>query len=213
MTLTVENPWRLAWLSGIALLALVFGGAGILQDTGLLSLTPPPSLTDVTPANDMPSAGALPLYQAALTAWATVILLIPAYIAVWRRNVSDQDWAIWLAFWTVSYVAYAIHIYVSAFWFFEGDFARMTASSRVSAFWPGMILLIWWPIDISVALKNRQESQYIKGQRLVLHVATFVLFFGGSAVKGELVTIKLLGLALAGATLVGMWQWIKGRDT
>ncbi len=176
------------------LLACAFYAAYLMQSSNLFSLVPPPTDANPNPAADVSPDRVLSLYQSAFTAWAALILLVPVYIFVWFRT----HYTSWLAFWTVSYVAYVIHLYVSAFWFFEGDFAAMTSSSRVSAFWPGMLILLWWGIDIAIGLKGA-HGKWVTVQRVIVHVLVFVLFVGGSAVKGETALIQLMGWALLGA--------------
>jgi len=101
-------------------------------------------------------------------------------------------------FWTTSYIAYIIHLAVSMFWFFEGDFSAMTSSTRVSAFWPGMVIVLWWGLDIALA---GTQAKWVTVQRVMIHVLVFVLFVGGSAVKGETALIQLMGWALFGTGL------------
>ena len=51
-------------------------------------------------------------------------------------------------------------------------------------------------------------GKWVTVQRVILHVATFVLFFGGSAVMGELSAVKLLGLLLFLAAIAsGVLRW------
>ncbi len=203
-----SSPPRLANILLVALMALAICGAWLLQNSGILSLTPPPSI-----ANAMPEPDAVgrefALYLSAFTAWAGLFLLMPAYVFVWCRRGSAvaRDW--WLAFWGVAFAAYLIHLIVSMVMFFGGDFSAMTSTSRVSAFWPGMLILLWWPLDLLLA--RRPETAWITMQRVALHVAVFALFVGGSAVMGELVVAKVIGLALFALVLVSFGRWAKRR--
>lgn len=188
-----KHIWRIAIFAAFALIAAAFAGAAIFQDSGMLSLIPPPTQADPAPAADVTPDRILALYQSAFTAWAALILLIPAYIFVWFRTHYTK----WLAFWTTSYLAYAVHIYVSAFWFFEGNLETMTTSSRVSAFWPGMVILVWWGVDAAIGFA-KTRARWVTIQRAIIHVLVFALFVGGSAVKGETALIQLMGWALLG---------------
>lgn len=183
----------------LALIAAAFAGAAAFQDSQFLSLIPPPTDTNPIPSADVTPARIPALYQSAFTAWAALILLVPAYIFVWFRT----HYAAWLAFWTTSYIAYVIHLYVSAFWFFGGDFTAMTTSSRVSAFWPGMAILVWWGVDVLIGFAKPQ-AKWVTVQRAVIHVLVFVLFVGGSAVKGETALIQLMGWAFFGVGVGAM---------
>jgi hypothetical protein len=193
----------IAALTTLAILSAAIIASFSTQSMGLLSLIPP----DATEPDAL--GRELSLGLSAFTAWATVVLLIPAYVAVWFRNRSARAWQLWLAFWAAGFVAYIVHLVISMFGFFGGDFAWMTSSTRVSAFWPGMALAIWWPIDLWLA--RRPETTPIAVQRVVLHIGAFVLFFGGSAVKGELGAIRLIGYVLLAATILALGKWILVR--
>lgn len=183
---------------GLILLAAAFVMAQVAHEWDLLSVIPPGGTVPDTGPNNL-----LALYQSAFTAWVTVVLLVPVFVLVWFRNASTSAWRWWLAFWGVSWLTYIVHLCVSAFGFFGGDFDWMTRSSRVSAFWPSMVLALWWLMDVALAWRARIEGGWVKMQRVFVHFATFVLFFGGSTIKGELLTIKGLGLVMAAGMIIG----------
>jgi len=190
----------MAWGAMALLIGLAFLAAWITQGWNLLSLTPPATEAVPTPAPDVAVGEELSLYQSAYTAWAALVLLIPAYLFIWGRPSA------WLAFWTTSYLAYLVHLAVSGLVFFGGDFAAMTSSSRVSAFWPGMGIVLWWGIDIALALASTR-GRWVTAQRVALHLLVLVLFVGGSAVKGELMMVQLIGWALLGLALAAGLKW------
>lgn len=204
----MSRPGSVA-LTGLVLLTLAaFAAAYMAQGMGWLSFVPPATDAVPDPQPDTDASTALALYQSAFTAWAALILLLPAYWFYLTRGADRH----WLALWAASYVAYLLHLYVSAFLFFGGDFAWMTSSSRVSAFWPGMALIVWWGIDIVLALRGA-DAEWIGFQRAILHLGTFVLFFGGSAIKGETATIKIIGFAFAGVAMAGIIMAKRRRTT
>ncbi|WP_306116755.1 MULTISPECIES: hypothetical protein [unclassified Roseovarius] len=203
MTDNSANPLALGSL--ILLTMAAFGAAVLAQDSGWLSYVPPATAAVPEPAPDVDDRNALALYQSAFTAWAALVLLIPAYWFYLTKGAGRQ----WFAFWLVSFIAYLIHLYVSAFLFFGGDFTWMTTSSRVSAFWPGMALIIWWAVDLVIAWRG-MALRWFGIQRGVLHIATFVLFFGGSAIKGEMIAIKLLGAVFAIAVVLALFSKRRG---
>lgn len=205
--MTLEKPWPVAVIAGALLIALAFWAATEFEGSGMLNTTPPATEANPNPQVDTDETTILALYQSAFTAWAALILLIPTY-AYYLTQGSGQGW---LAFWIVSYVAYLVHLYVSAFLFFGGDFGWMTTSSRVSAFWPGMLLIPWWGLDVVLGFK-RIEATWVRIQRGILHLGTFVLFFGGSAIKGETMTIKALGVVLALVALVALVSGVRARQ-
>ncbi|MCY4179802.1 MAG: hypothetical protein OXC60_09850 [Litoreibacter sp.] len=205
MTNSLTSPRTAAPLT-LALLVFAFALANYTQDMALLSLTPPPTDANPNPGPDVTPDRVFSLYLSAYTAWAALILLIPAYVFVWFQSRYQS----WLAFWAASYVAYVVHLYISAFWFFEGDFTAMTTSSRVSAFWPGMVILVWWGVDVLIGLALA-TGRWVTIQRVIVHLLVFVLFVGGSAVKGETTTIQLMGWAFFGAGVGAMVVYVVNR--
>ncbi|MEL7257557.1 MAG: hypothetical protein AAFN80_06890, partial [Pseudomonadota bacterium] len=77
--MTLEKPWPVAAISGVALIALAFWAATVFEGSGMLSTVPPATEANPTPQVDTDESTILALYQSAFTAWAALILLIPAY--------------------------------------------------------------------------------------------------------------------------------------
>ena len=204
----VKSIWRISFAAMIASVIGAFLAALTLQNAGLLSLVPPVTWENPEPVADVIQGEELSLYASAFTAWAALFLLLPVYVFVWSARRSETDYTVWLAFWTVSFFAYLIHLAVSMFWFFGGDFEAMTTSSRVSAFWPGMIICLLWGFDIRLGLRKVKGFAVIV-YRSVVHLMVFVLFFGGSAFTGELTSVKMLGMALFAAMITGMTLWLR----
>lgn len=205
------SPAKALLLCGFSL-AAAFVAASLMKDSGVLSLTPPPTAADPDPEPDVATENAVVLYQAAYTAWAALILTLPAMILVWTRNRIAGDWRAWRLFWTIGFTAFLVHMLWSMGVFFRGDLAWMTKSSRVSAFWPGIFFLIWWGVDVVHAWTRRESGRIIAILRGLLHGAAFILFVGGSLIKGETLFIKLLGAVFVIATLYGAFRH-RSRDT
>ena len=189
----MTNATRLAGVLTFTLIVAAFVLAIFTQGNGSMSLTPPPTEADPNPVPDIGSA--LTLHRAAYTAWAALLLIIPAFVAYPLRKASERAFAVWRPFWTGAYVAYAVHILYCMHAFFAWDFTWMQNTSRVAAFWPGMIVLIWWPIDIALAWAGA-VGRVVDIQRLALTTVLFVLFVGGSAATGEMLIVRLIGGAL-----------------
>lgn len=204
----VNSIWQLAWGLMITFLALSLAAAFTLQDAGLLSLKPPVTWDVPQPVADVVAGDTLSLYASAFSAWVVLILLLPVYVFVWSAGNSERDCTVWLAFWTSSYVAYLVHLVISMFWFFGGDFSAMANSSRVSVFWPGMAIVLFWGADIWLALRG-VKSVWIF--RAIVHLLVIVLFIGESAIKGEQTSVKMLGMALLAAMITGMTLWLRDK--
>lgn len=201
----IANPTRarrVALASLVGLMGLALMVAYLAKDSGWFSLTPPATDAKPNPTPDIAPDRGFWLHASAYSAWATILLLVPVFLTAWVRGRSPGAQQYWLAFWSAAWVAYMVHLLISAFGFFEGDLARMTASSRVSAFWPGVVLAVWWPVDIVLA-RSGQSTAWVRWQRLALHAAVLILFVGGSVVTGELAAVKWLGGLLL---VVALWS-------
>ncbi len=208
-TFSAKKVWTLC----AVLIGTAFVAASLTDESGILSLSPPPTPSNPNPEPDVTSENAVVLYQAAYTAWVALVLTLPAMAMVWTRRRSIADWHVWRLFWTVGFVAFLIHMVWSMGVFFGGDIGWMTTSSRVSAFWPGIIFLIWWAVDVALAWTRSEDQIWITIQRRIVHIAAFILFVGGSVVKGETLLIKMLGIAFVMATISGGIRWATGRKT
>ena len=202
----------LAAISAVVLMVAAFVAAWLFEDHGLLSLVPPASADDPNPVPDVQDGEEIALYQAAFSAWAALVLLVPTYVCFWFRAASGRARALWLAFWTMGAVAYLVHLAVSMFGFFQGDFAWMTSSTRVSAFWPGMVVALWWPVDVALAYARGEDALWIRIQRVALHLVVLILFVGGSLGTGELGLARALGLVLLLGALGSLVRWAMTRN-
>ncbi|MEM7242695.1 MAG: hypothetical protein AAF429_10970 [Pseudomonadota bacterium] len=193
------NASRVSTIILIVGLGSALAAAITLKDSSLLSLTPPDGTAPDALGREFW------LHLSAYSAWVTTLLLIPALYFIWFTDKHTH----WLAFWKTAWIAYIIHLVIAAFGFFGGDFAWMTNSTRVSAFWPGMVLAVWWGVDVALAGRT---GTLIRIQRIGVHLLAFVLFFGGSALKGETLTIRLIGILLLLAVIgAGTQAFMKHR--
>lgn len=134
-------------------------------------------------------------YQTMFTAWATIVLLIPALTAFWFRDHSERAAEKWLLFWTVSYIAFLIHIFWAMFIYFEADFKWMINSPQVSAFWPDLFVGAWWGVDVLLAW-IKTEERWVRIQRITVHAIVLAFFVVASVYEGAFIMSKILGSAL-----------------
>lgn len=164
------------------------------------------------PVYDVRNAGQkIALYRCFYTAWATLILLIPALVFFWFRRRSEKAFLWWQVFWTVSYAAFLVHFFWATMIFFEGDWQAMQNTTRVKAFWPDIIVTVWWGIDVLLSWLIKKENRLIGVQRVAVHLAVFTLFALGALMKGEVLFSKILGVSLVAAVLFALVQYARGR--
>jgi hypothetical protein len=197
----------------VVCLVLAVGGAFIAASLkrDLFLLTPPcPEL----PCNMTPFAESqrLDLHRTFFTAWAALILAIPALCTFWFRRTSESASRYWLAFWTVSFVAFLVHFYWSVFVIFDGDwnriFDKVANGRRVTLPRFDTLFTVWWGIDVLLAWLITSEKVWIRIQRIILHLAAFGLFFAGSFLEGENRWSQALGLVMGVAVLASFFTWL-----
>jgi hypothetical protein len=197
------TPAQLA-LAAICLLVAVaaaYAGASATQTQDLFSLTPPPSKgapagTVVAPD----TTSRLVLHRTAFTAWAALVLAAPALCAFLFRRTSG--W--WLAFWTVGFAGFAVHVYWAVFMFFGGDWNRMMHSTRVSVPITDTLFTLWWGVDVLLAWMTVGEGKLIAVERWLVHLMAFILFFAGAALQGDLALSRALGWGLLTAVAISV---------
>jgi hypothetical protein len=213
-------------------LLLVLGGAFIAAQLTidwqppLFSLSPPcPKL----PCNPTPfvESQRLDLNRTFFTAWAALILIIPALCTFWFRQTSEAA-RYWLAFWTVSFVAFLVHFYWSVFIMFGGEWSRIfdkvENGRRVTVPVFDTIFTVWWGMDVLLAWLIASENRLIRIQRVLVHISAFVLFLLGSVKEGELngsngkpawsVALgMIMGIAVSSSFLIWCIRWVRNRRT
>ena len=205
-------------------LVIVLGGAFLAasstRDKPIFSLSPPREKTappDVPVPPDLKEAQRLELHQTFFTAWAALILVTPALCTFLFRRSSKSAAGYWLAFWTVSFIAFLVHFYWAVVVIFGSDWDRIFNTTRVSAALPDLIFIVWWGLDVLLAWLIQSETVWIRIQRALVHLFAFVLFFAGSALEGEIWWSKALGFAMGIAVLVSflIWcvRWMKRNPT
>lgn len=211
MTFTKVQPTAKEMLIAVICLVLVSGGAfwaaSLTQGTDIfrLVLSPP----DNTPPNIFQEAQRLDLHRTFFTAWAALILVTPALCAFLFRRSSESAARYWLAFWTVSFIAFLVHFYWAVFVMFGGDWNRiLQAKGRVSAPVLDTIVTVWWGLDVLLAWLIKPERLLIRMERVLIHLLVFALFFLGSAKEGERTLSKILGIAMALAVLTSFVTWL-----
>jgi len=186
----------------LVIAALITGH--LMIDLELFSLRPPAINAFPFPATDVKPEDAYQLYQTVFTAWVALILLIPASINFWVRGHSDAAAESWKNFWSVSFAAFLIHLYWAIFVFFEANYFIITSSSRVSAFWPGILVAVWWGSDVILVWTTNEDRRWVRYQRVFIHLVVAAFFIVASVIEGEILMSKALGLALIFAVLGGI---------
>jgi hypothetical protein len=202
----------------IAILSLVVVLAGAFITASLnqyvFSLAPPcPKL----PCNPTPfwESQRIDLHRTFFTAWAALILVTPALCTFWYRRTSAAAARYWLAFWTISFLAFLVHFYWAVVIMYGADWARIidkvANGRRVTAPVFDTVFTVWWGIDVLLAWLVGSENGLIRIQRVLVHLSAFALFLLGSAREGEVLGSRALGIAMGVAVLTSVVIWFVYR--
>ena len=218
MTSPKMRPSAREMLIAVICLVIVLGGAfltaSLTLEKKVFSLIPPPEKTaptNVPVSPDIQETQRLDLHRTFFTAWAALILVTPALCAFLFRRSSRSAAGFWLAFWTVSFIAFLVHFYWAVVVIFGNDWRLIFNTTRVSAALPDTIFTVWWGLDVLLAWLIQSEGFLIRIQRVLVHLFAFVLFFAGSAVQGEIWWSKALGFAMAATVLIAFLVWLLKR--
>ena len=187
-------------LSGGALLA-----AWLTQGQPIFSLLPPGgSVADMRPEQRTD------LHATFFTVWAAIALVTPALCLFPFARRSADAGRYWLAFWTVSLLAFAIHFYWAVVLIFGNDWSRILNTPRVSAPRLDTVFFVWWVADVLLAWFWRSDALWLRAQRVGVHLLAFILFFMGAAREGELLLSRVIGYSMAAAVLAAVLLWLWG---
>ena len=131
----------------------------------------------------------------------------PVMVTVWTRNQSDDAAHWWRLYWTVALVVFLIHLIWAMAVFFQGNLDSMRETTRVSAFWPGLVFTGWWIIDVIVAWGHPEDRRWITIQRVIVHAIAFVMFTAGSLIQGEMLLASAIGVAFVASAFYGFIRW------
>jgi hypothetical protein len=188
---------------GVLLSLAALLAAWLTRDQAIFSLLPPGGA-----APDMRPEQRFDLHVTFFTIWATIALVTPALCLFPFIRHSALAGRYWLAFWTVSLLAFAIHFYWAVMLVFGNDWSRILDTPRVSAPRLDTVFAVWWVVDVLLAWFHRSDALWVRAQRVLVHLLAFILFFMGAAREGELPLSRAIGYAMAAAVLVALLAWL-----
>lgn len=134
------------------------------------------------------------------TIWATAVLVTPALCAFALPGGSDRKHAVWLLFWTSSFVVYIVHLLYAVFSVYEGSFKEFLAGQGVFPAINNVIFTVWWAFDLFLAWSSK-KAHWIDVQRIWAHWY-IGLTFVASTVFLKHGFINVLGIILTASTII-----------
>ena len=186
-----------------------FVAANVTRNEKIFSLSPPvkEAVSHSVTSNDISETRRVDLHRTFFTAWAALLLVTPALCLFPFHRTSPKAAGYWLAFWTAGFLAFVVHLYWAIFVIFEGDWSRISTSSRVSAPVIDSVFAVWWALDVLVAWTVQHESRLVKLERTVIYMMAAALFVAGSAIEGEIWLSKAIGFVSGGAVALSLVVW------
>ena len=206
-------PFLLAAVCLLLVLAGAFIAARATQHRQIFALAPPPPKHDKkrVMSPDVEEAKRVDLHRTFFTAWAALVLTIPALCFFPFRGSSSTAAAYWLAFWTAAFLAFAVHFYWSVVVFFGGSWTAIKESTRVSAPIVDTIFFVWWALDVLLAWTVRRENVVVCIEHTFFALVAFVLFVLASVKEGEKYLSRALGWVMMAAVVTSLvWAVTQG---
>jgi hypothetical protein len=151
----------------------------------------------------------LGLSRTMYTIWATTVLVTPALCAFALPGRSQTKANYWLLFWTVAFLAYAVHVYYAVFVEYHGSMAELLEGQGTFPAAINLIFTVWWAFDLVLAWAYA-DAAWIRIQRIAGH--WFIgLTFVASTVFLKHGFINAIGLVLTVTVAVCLVLRLRAR--
>lgn len=173
--------------------------------TGALALLAAYSSTKWYPLRGPDGGPVSPVLQHTLTtAWAAMLITMPAFCAFWFRQKSYAANRWWLTFWSIGFAVFLVHFVQAVFVFFGNDWSKILNSNLVTIPVLGTFVTVWWMVDVGIAWWNAAEGRLVRIQRMALTVILLLLFLLGSLKEGGYTASFVSGAILGLPVLVAI---------
>ena len=146
------------------------------------------------------------------TAWAAMLMTMPAFCAFWFRQDSKAAMNRWLSFWSVGFAVFLVHFVQATFIFFDNDWSKILNSELVTLPRLDTFVTLWWAVDVALAWSGIAEGRAIRIQRMALHLILLSLFLLGSLKEGSYTASFVAGALLGIPVLIAIYlRWSRSR--
>jgi len=144
--------------------------------------------------------GDIMAFQATFLLWVAVALTVPANVSFFFRNLHPEAGRRWYAFWTVAWLAFAMHLGWTLAVTHGWDVAAMLAVPGDVPGWAAPALAALWFVDLAFGPRS-PEPKWLKALRIAVFFAVLAYFVWQAVWGSDALGVKIAGWALMGATL------------
>lgn len=145
-------------------------------------------------------------HQVLNTARVTMVLFGVAMCLFVLPGDSAKKDIYWLLFWTVSFVAYVIHVYFSFVLYFHASMREFYAAQGALVASVNLFVTAWWLLDILLSWFSTSSAKWILLQRRGIHILILFLFFLSTvilhSVDNKETFVVILGIVQTLAVLI-----------
>lgn len=141
------------------------------------------------------------LSRAVYTIWVTIALVTPALCAFALPGSSERLVSVWISFWTLSFVAYMVHVGYAVLSVYHGSLQEFLAGQGAFPAIINVLFTLWWALDVGLAWLYRGNSAWVRGERIAAHIFIGLTFFV-STVFLKHGFVNVLGVAATMAVLI-----------
>jgi hypothetical protein len=165
---------------------------------------------NIAPAID-PTMGLL-IARAKLTVDATMILLAVAIVTYFLRYHGPHYAALWLPFYTVTFLAFVVHLWFAIFGPLDGSIVKIFHSpSLVSHPGPDLVVAAWWGVDVLLAWFGPLTEFLVRAERAMLQIVLVAAFFAATREDKVSLLGQALGVVVLIAALAAALFWMSVR--
>ena len=148
-------------------------------------------------------------WRTVYTIWVTAALVTPALCA-FALPQTERTRAVWLLWWTFSFIAYIVHMLYAVFYVYEGSFQKFLAGQGIFPAVNNAIFTAWWALDVALAWFYKLEARWVHLQRVWGHWY-IGLTFVASTVFLKHGFINVIGVILTVSTAICIMIRIDAR--
>ncbi len=137
-------------------------------------------------------------YRTVYTIWVTAVLVTVALCAFALPGDSPRKHNVWFLFWTLSFVAYLVHMGYAIFAAYHGSWAEFIEGQGVFPAIINVLFTALWATDVGLSWLYHGHARWLRVERVVTHVFVGLTFLISTIfLKHGFVNLIGIGMALS----------------
>jgi hypothetical protein len=135
------------------------------------------------------------------TIWVAAVLVTPALCAFALPGDSHRKRTTWLLFWTLSFIAYVVHMGYAIFAAYHSSWREFVQGQGVFPAIVNVVFTALWATDVSLSWFYHREAHWLRVERIATHVFVGLTFIA-STVFLKHGFVNVIGVMLTGSIIV-----------